>query len=51
MDTKIEYIKPDIELIRIEVEGIIAGSTSIGEDEHTGAAGAPKRRFWDNSIE
>lgn len=51
METKIKYIKPDIELIKIEIENVIAGSPLIGEDEHTGAAGAPKRKFWNEGNE
>lgn len=45
MNTK-EYIKPEIEIIEIGLENVIATSDELNGD-HNGWAGAPKRKnFW-----
>jgi hypothetical protein len=42
----IEYIKPEIEIIEIGLENVIATSKELNDD-HNGWAGAPKRKnFW-----
>ena len=42
----IEYIKPEIEIIELGLENVIATSKELNDD-HNGWAGAPKRKnFW-----
>ena len=47
---KKEYIKPTLELIELNVEGVIATSSSasigVNDDEYTGPSFS-KKKFWD----
>ncbi len=49
------YIKPEIEIIELETEGVMADSTGkstdlSGTDNATGGAAYSKRKsFWDNN--
>lgn len=49
MDTKEIYTKPEIMLINLETEGIIASSVQgYDDDEHTINTPGRSKRFWDN---
>ena len=50
MKTKEIYSKPQIEIVKIEMESVIACSLEVSETEVTGAARS-KRSFWGDDEE
>ena len=54
MKTKDIYNKPEIEVIDLISEGVIAASTGdeVGftEDAYEGGGARSKRRFWEDSV-
>lgn len=47
MKTKETYNKPEIEIIEVLTEGVIAASVGVG-DETTDDAARSKKKFWDD---
>lgn len=50
METRMIYIKPEVEIVEIIIEGVIAGSPggdTSGFDDNTGEAYSKKRDFWE----
>lgn len=43
---KNRYLKPYIEIIKMEMSEVIASSVRVGKGPHTGPAGSKKRDFW-----
>ena len=46
---KLNYNKPEIEIIEMESEGVIAnsfGEPQISDEEHGGGLTRSRRRFW-----
>lgn len=52
MENKEVYIKPQIEVIELMLENIIAGSDTdrlnLTDDPHEGGVARSKRKFWDD---
>lgn len=47
---KVKYIKPEVELVEVAIEGVIAVSgpdnADISNDEYTGSSFSKGRNFW-----
>lgn len=51
METKIEYLAPQIEVVNIESENTIMSGSLTYEDRETNGTARGRRRFsWDNEI-
>ena len=46
MKIKSRYLKPCVEIIKIEMQEVVAYSVGVGKGPHTGPAGSKKRDFW-----
>lgn len=50
MENKIIYVRPETEVLELEMEGMIAASSTYSvdeEDTYDGPAFSKPRRFWD----
>lgn len=46
MKIKSRYLKPCVEIIKMEMQEVVASSVGVGKGSHTGPAGSKKRDFW-----
>lgn len=50
MNTRNNYIKPEVEIITLEIEGSIM-AISVVEDEKVDISRSKRRNFWDDDKE
>lgn len=50
MNTRNNYIKPEVEIITLEIEGSIM-AFSVVEDEKVDISRSKRRNFWDDDKE